>query len=170
MNSSSSIAEIKQVFGNFAEDLPSSQEYLILSFSPSSAPLQRKWRTNGLSADFIADYLSGFLNCEDTNYDESKQLETKSAIGYIANELLENAMKYNNKNSDAPISIQIHLIDNKIILQITNSVCQKGVEVLQERIQEIVDSDPYELYINKLECSAMEDTSTTSGLGFLTMI
>jgi hypothetical protein len=49
------------VLGNFIENLPPSQEYLILSFSPSSIPLKQRWRNNCLSADFLADYLSTFL-------------------------------------------------------------------------------------------------------------
>jgi len=58
--SASNIA-IKQTFGDFMQNLPSSQEYLILSFSPGSIPLRQRWRNNCLSADFLADYLSTFF-------------------------------------------------------------------------------------------------------------
>jgi hypothetical protein len=33
-------------------------EYLKIGFSPTSIPIQQRWRNNGLSANFLADYLS----------------------------------------------------------------------------------------------------------------
>ncbi|GAB4231517.1 MAG: DUF6272 family protein [Stanieria sp.] len=161
-----------QVFGDFLENLPSSQEYLIVSFSPSSVSLQQRWRNNGLSADFLADYLSSFLTCKEEQESDYliKQAETKDAISYIANELLENAMKYTNQLSSAPISIQIHLIDHKIIFQITNSVHNNAVVKFQKYIKELLAFDPYELYLRKLEDNNTEENEAGSGLGFLTMV
>jgi hypothetical protein len=171
MNPSFSIDLSTKLFGEFRDNLPAIQEYLIVSFSPSSEPLQKRWRNNGLSADFLADYLSGFVSYEDRDVDTAtKQLEARDAIGYIANELLENAMKYNNRESDAPISIQVHLIENTIIFQITNSIHKSSVEKLCNHIRELLENDPNELYINKLEYNAMAENGNESGLGFLTMI
>jgi hypothetical protein len=36
-------------------------EYLTLSFSPFSAPIRSRWRNNGVSADFLGDYVITFL-------------------------------------------------------------------------------------------------------------
>ena len=83
-----------QVFGNFVEMDEHKQEYLIIGFSPTSIPLQQRWRNNGLSADFLADYLSTFFPGEDAESQE-QQTEVKDAVSYVANELLENAMKFN---------------------------------------------------------------------------
>ena len=41
-----------QIFGNFIEAKEGSGEYLKISFHPASAPLQQRWRNNGLSAAF----------------------------------------------------------------------------------------------------------------------
>lgn len=41
--------------------LPPSQEFLLINFSSSSIPLNQRSRNNGLSADFIADYLTTFF-------------------------------------------------------------------------------------------------------------
>src|ERR1700733_1666888 len=63
-------------------------EYLTLAFSPTSAPLRSRWRNNGLSADFLGDYVTTFLP---TNGPEpalaGRQNEIKHAVTYIANEL-----------------------------------------------------------------------------------
>ncbi|HSF76291.1 MAG TPA: ATP-binding protein, partial [Microcoleus sp.] len=69
-----------QIFGDFIEQ-PASQEYLIMGFSPSSVPLKQRWRNNGLSADFLADYLTTFFpgNQDDPSTIE-RQAEIKSAV------------------------------------------------------------------------------------------
>ncbi|HDN27728.1 MAG TPA: ATP-binding protein, partial [Thioploca sp.] len=84
-----------QIFGDFIEEFKSDGDYLKLGFSPGSIPLQRRWRTNGLSADFIADYLEVFfIGQPATNSDPTIPIPVRSrnAVKYIANELLENAM------------------------------------------------------------------------------
>lgn len=162
---------MKQIFGEYIQNLPASQEYLILSFSPGSIPLQQRWRNNCLSADFLADYLSTFiLSSNKSEKDWQKQTAVKSAISYIANELLENSMKYSNKSSAIPISIQVHLNFNLIIFQMTNSLRSEDIERFQQYIQKLISSDPDQLYLDTLEQNALEEDSEGSGLGFLTMI
>jgi hypothetical protein len=155
------------LFGSFVQNLPPSQEYLILSFSPGSIPLRQRWRNNCLSADFLADYLSTFfLGNDDQQPDSQKQAEVKSAVSYIANELLENAMKYGLEKSPFPISIQIHLNPELIIFQQTNSIHFEQVQKFQAHIEKLINGDPEELYILQLE----KNDDEQSGLGFLTML
>lgn len=165
--------DIKNIFGNFVCDLPPSQEYLILSFSPGSIPLRQRWRNNCLSADFLADYLSTFfLDSEEAESNSEKHIEVKSAVSYIANELLENAMKYGVEKSPHPISIQIHLNPDLIIFELTNSIRCEQRQQFQAHIEELMTCDPEELYIAQLEKNAMDDGDEDrgSGLGFLTML
>jgi hypothetical protein len=156
------------IFGNFLENLPNNEEYLIVGFSPACVPLKQRWRNNGLSANFLAEYFSTFFPCE-CHQDCHKQAEMKSAVSYIANELLENAMKYTNNESKLPISVRLNFDNNKIIMQISNSICVSQVKSFQSYIETILNSDPMELYLNKLEQNAIDDTQE-SGLGYLTMI
>ena len=159
-----------QTFGDFIE-LPASQEYLIIGFSPSSIPLKQRWRNNGLSADFMADYLATFFpgNEDDTSTIE-KQAEIKSAVSYIANELLENAMKFNNETSEYPIDIKLQLESDGVIFSVVNSISPQAVDKFQAYIQQLLASDPSELYIQQLEKNAVEESCTDSGLGLLTML
>ena len=160
-----------QLFGDFNDEPVSSEEYLILGFSPSSIPLQQRWRNNGLSADFLADYLTTFFPCSDSDPNTiGRPAEIQSAVSYVANELLENAMKFNDETSQYPISIQLQLHSDRIVFRVTNSIPPQSVKTFQAYIQDLIHSDPQELYINKLECNADDDFSTTSGLGLLTMI
>ncbi len=160
-----------EIFGDYIIELPMREEYLIIGFSPSSVPLKQRWRNNGLSADFLADYLTTFFPRSEENPDSiDKQIEIKSAVGYIANELLENAMKFNDENSSHPISIQLYLEPDKIIFCTTNSVNPQKVKKFQEYITELINEDPSELYIRQLENNAIDDNCTHSRLGYLTMM
>jgi len=161
----------KQTMGEFRPSLPPSKEYLILSFSPGSIPLQQRWRNNCLSADFLADYLSTFfLGDDDQHPDTEKQAEVKSAVSYIANELLENGMKYCVKTSSFPISIQIHLTPNAIILQLTNSISIEQTMNFQAQINKLLDGNPSEMYLAQLEQNALDENQKLSNLGLLTML
>jgi hypothetical protein len=161
-----------QFFGTFNEDFPPGQEYLIIGFSPSSIPLKQRWRNNGLSADFLADYLATFFPInEDEPVSASRQAEIKGAVSYIANELLENAMKYSHENSSHPIKIQLYLNSDKIVFYIANSIHPKTAEKFQAYLKNLINSDPQELYIQQLEKNALDNNpNSVSGLGILTMI
>ena len=165
-----SYIDMIQTFGDFIE-LPASQEYLIIGFSPSSIPLKQRWRNNGLSADFMADYLATFFpGNEDDSSTIERQAEIKSAVSYIANELLENAMKFNNETSEYPINIKLQLESDGVIFSVVNSISPQAVDKFQAYIQQLLASDPSELYIQQLEKNAVEESCTDSGLGLLTML
>lgn len=160
-----------QLFGNFTEQPISSEEYLILGFSPSSIPLKQRWRNNGLSADFLADYLTTFFPANETNPNTlDRATEVKGAVSYIANELLENAMKFNDEASQYPISIQLQLHSDRIVFCVTNSIPSQSVENFQAYIQNLINEDPQEMYIEQLERNAEDEFNSSSGLGLLTMI
>ena len=159
-----------QIFGDFIEQA-ASQEYLIIGFSPSSIPLKQRWRNNGLSADFLADYLTTFFpGNEDELSTVNRQADIKSAVSYIANELLENAMKFNDETSDYPIDIKLQLESDGLIFLVANSIPPQAVGKFQAYIQELLASNPSELYLKRLEENAADDNCTGSGLGLLTML
>jgi len=159
-----------QTFGDFIEPTPS-QEYLIIGFSPSSIPLKQRWRNNGLSADFLADYLTTFFpGNEDDPSTIDRQAEIKSAVSYIANELLENAMKFNDESSEYPIDIKLQLKSDGLIFSVANSISPLAVDQFQGYIRQLLASEPSELYIEQLEKNAADESSTGSGLGLLTML
>ncbi|MGB3268149.1 MAG: ATP-binding protein [Microcoleus sp.] len=159
-----------QTFGDFIEQAPC-QEYLIIGFSPSSIPLKQRWRNNGLSADFLADYLTSFFpGNEDDPSTIDRKVEIKSAVSYIANELLENAMKFNDETSDYPIDIKLQLENSRLIFSVANSIHPQAVGEFQAYIQHLLASEPSQLYIQQLEKNAADDNCSDSRLGLLTML
>ena len=112
-----------EIYGDFQDDIPDSEQFLVISFSPSSIPLKQRWRNNGLSADFVADYLTTFFPIKENEPSTiERQKELKGAVSYIANELLENAMKFHDESIDSIIQFRIHLLDETVLLFSKNCV------------------------------------------------
>ena len=165
---------MNQVFGDFEENIFSGNcEFLQLGFSPSSVPIQERWRNNGLSADFVADYLSTFFPASNDNPgSRRRQAEIKSSVSYIANELLENAMKFNYQTSHSPIKFGINLLQKEkvcIFLYVTNRVNPQQLLHFEAYIEEFLNCDPEELYVRKVEESMEDEEQENSGLGLITM-
>ena len=160
-----------QIFGDFSDTLPDGQEGLTLVFSPTSVPLKHRWRNNGLSADFMADYFATFFpGSEEANPETATQEQVKSAVSFIANELLENAMKFNDESLPHPISIRLQMDSHNLVFLATNSVHPQRAKRFQQFIQELITSDPSELYLRHLERDTEDINENPSGLGLLTMI
>jgi hypothetical protein len=163
-----------QIFGDFVESFPLAQDSLELTFTPNSLPIKKRWRSNRLSANFMADYFSNFLQVDEDDPAQKRRIkESKGAVSYVANELLENAIKFNDRGTNFKIKFGIYFIeeaDMTAVLFATNSVSAEGLDKFQKFIQELLCSDPEKLYVQQIEKSAQEENSGESGLGFLTMI
>jgi len=158
-----------EILGNFIE-VKESKEYLIINFSPNEMPIQQRWRNNGLSADFLSDYWSTFFP-DDGKSTERRQAEIKNAIAYIANELLENAMKFSYQPINYDITIGLYLFREELRFYATNSMDPSRIDEFKAFLNEVLSEDPDELYIRQLEKNAAQpEDKPTSRLGFLTMI
>src|SRR5262249_33446086 len=94
----------------------------------------------------------------------------KGAVSYIANELLENAMKFSYAPSHHAISLAMYLETDAISLYVTNSVDPQRLAAFQQCIQRLLSEDPNDLYLEQLTCNAEADNGDASGLGILTML
>jgi diguanylate cyclase (GGDEF)-like protein len=145
-------------------------EYLTLAFSPLSTSLTSRWRNNGLSADFVGDYVITFLPTEGYMAGQSCQNEIRHAVTYIVNELLENAMKYHARDVDVPIRIHLELTRNHITVSTSNGVGEDQAQRYQAFVENLQQGDAAELLLKQQEESAASNEPTMSSLGLLTMI
>lgn len=165
---------ITELFGDFIVDFPPDHDSLEINFTPSSRPIKERWKNNRLSAYFVADYFTNFLP---TNEEEPQRQEriknSKSAVSYVANELLENAIKFNNEESPYKIKFGVHFIEEgeeiTAIIFTTNTIKAGQQEKLKLFIQQLSSSDLNDLYIMQVEKSVEEDIEA-SGLGLISMI
>src|SRR5262249_31969246 len=153
-----------RIFGHFIVRKDDQGEYLKIGFSPTSLPIQQRWRNNGLSADFLADYLSTFFPGDDRAAAE-RQAELKSAVSYVANELLENAMKFSYAPSQHAISLAMYQEADAISLYVTNSVDPKSLVAFQQCIQRLLTEDPNDLYMEQLTSNVETENGGVSALG-----
>jgi len=162
-----------QVFGHFIEDLPLQDEYLTIGFSPSSRPLKTRWENNGLSADFISEYFKTFFVQEIEKSDIVTIENLRDAVKYIANELLENAMKFQDENVPFTAKIGFSLYNDRLIFRITNGINEQQAKSFQAFIKRLLSEDPHELYFQAMRANAMQamqDENAPSRLGLLSMI
>jgi hypothetical protein len=146
-------------------------EYLTLAFSPTSAPLRSRWRNNGLSADFLGDYVTTFLPTDGgISAVKNKQNEIKHTVTYIANELLENAMKYHQADVEIPIRIHLELASDHITVSVSNGISVPQARRYREFVEHLQDGDAGDLLLRQQEESAKSSESTASCLGLLTII
>ncbi len=159
-----------EIYGDFQEDIPDNEQFLVISFSPSSIPLKQRWRNNGLSADFVADYLTTFFPINENEPSTiERQKELKGAVSYIANELLENAMKFHDESIDSTIKFRIHLLNENVLLLSKNCISSKYWPKFKTIINTLVTHDPTDLYVEQMEKLAEEEDSSASGLGLITI-
>lgn len=156
-----------EIIGEFSVAQDQVKEGLELTFSPSSVPLKQRWRNNGLSADFLADYVTTFFpRNEDDPGSLARQQDIRAAVNYIANELLENAMKYSEEHLGHPTTIRLVLAEDAILFTGSNATGGARGRAFRDFVRELAASDPNEMYVRQLERSA---ETGGSGLGLLTM-
>jgi len=158
-----------QILGDFIErDTSDTSDFLMINFSATSTPLKQRWRNNGLSADFLADYLTTFLSCDDDKALQQRA-ELKDNVNFVANELLENAMKFNFPASKYPIRLFMGLEKQQILLYVSNYIDASVVENWQYKLNKMLTGDTHKLFMEQLIKNDKEQ-NIDSGLGYLSMI
>lgn len=158
-----------KIFGDFVPPTPDSKEYLSLQFSPTSKARCKLWRS-GISADFLGAYFAGLFPRDEVLTSKINKRDTvKGAVSYIANELLENALKFRKLDTSDPITVALYLYEDQIALQVINSVDLATAQIYQTFIQKLLDADDFDkFYLQQLEKTAIGQGE--SNLGILTMI
>jgi len=165
-----------EIYGDFNDEKqPECEEYLSIRFSPSRLPLKKRWENNGLSADFISEYFKIFyVSRQEENGDILNDIlleNLQNSVKYVANELLENAMKF-----QAPIiyptaaRIFLSLYNDKLVFYIKHSITAQQAESFEIFIKKVLENDPQALYMEAMRESAREENAHRSGIGLLSMI
>jgi hypothetical protein len=163
------------VIGDFIDAIPQDHDSLELIFTPTSKLINDRWKNNRLSAHFLADYFVNFLpigNSDITTY-ERRIRESRSAVSYVGNELLENAMKFHDPSNCKKVKLGMHFIENPdpvAAIFATNSTTVTIANRMRDFIAVLERSDPEKLYIQQVERSSVLENNGASGLGILTML
>lgn len=94
--------------------------------------------------------------------------ELNHNISYVANELLENAVKF---GSSGNVEVETGLVRREFLLRISNTVTREVAARFQELIAELDEGeDPGTMLIERIEANAENPDLGSSGLGLLTLM
>ncbi len=125
--------------------------------------LALKWAHCTICADFLSQWYSNVLSAHSF---AGKLNDAAHSISYMANELIENAIKF---RAGGDVEIEAGLAGNLFVLEIGNSISSETSHKFQELLEEITNGDPGELLIQRIEANAAGESSG-SGLGLLTLM
>ena len=165
---------MRQIFGDYINVFPPDRDSLELSFTSTSEDIKDLWHNQRLSAHFLANCFISFLPLDENNPEDKHRItEAQGSISYIANELIENAVKFNLETSAYQVKLGTYFLEHPELTAVifaTNSLDRTQAQAFQLLVKKLLDSDPQELYIQQIEASARDDNTTRSGLGLLTLI
>lgn len=128
----------------------------------SEGPLDLTWHHASTTSEFLGDFYA--IRSSAMSLDSN---ETRHSIGYLVNELLENAVKFRHPGD---ISIETSIEDARFEIKVSNLVSRETAERFSALLEEVTARDPGELLIERIEANAEDATSSASGLGLLTLM
>lgn len=152
---------MEQSIGTF-EELEGDGARLSVAFQPDTFPV--RWNQCSATADFFAEY---FVGIEETGGDERLRRDMSAAVSYVLNELVENAVKFNVRGQ---IDVTVGVHAEELVFLVANQVADDKVEPLSQTLAELVEGDPQELFLQRVEENAENPDANASGLGYLTMM
>jgi hypothetical protein len=156
---------MKELFGKYIEK-NDSMESIVIIFSSKILSFREHWRNNSLSANFIADYWGTFFLTPGKTAENKMQ----DVVSFIANELLENAMKFSRTNDASTIEISLSLFEDDLRFYVTNRIGPDRTKEFKTYLNQLLARDPKEFYLEQLENYSEQNSQDVSRLGFLTLL
>ncbi len=128
----------------------------------ADGPIDLSWHHCTTTSEFLGEFFA--LQKPDRTPEAN---ETRHGIGYLANELLENAIKFRRPGD---IMIETSLDGARFEMKVTNFVEPAVAARFQELLSEVTSRDPGDLLIERIEANAADSSSSGSGLGLLTLM
>lgn len=124
-------------------------------------PLDLSWHHCATISDFIADIFALQAQSRDG------YREVRHNIGYLVNELVENAVKF---RAPGDIALEAAIDSECFKVKVSNVIDDKTAVGFQSLLSKITVGDPGELLIQRIEANAMDPEVKSSSLGLLTLM
>jgi hypothetical protein len=125
-------------------------------------PLDLSWHHCTTTSDFLGEFFALQRQGNASQFNEARH-----GIGYLANELLENAIKFRHPGT---ILVECSLEEAHFEIKVTNRVSAETATRFGAILDELTSRDPGELLIERIEANAADSSSSGSGLGLLTLM
>ena len=156
-----------ETIGSFVDiDVNTFLIIMSLKLFPGVFPIE--WKQCGATANFLANYFGSFYGARQGRSQgaEGKGREV-DIMSYILNELVENAVKFNEGGS---IHVQVGLVQHELVFIVENVISRDTTVSLRPKLTELVTQDAAELFVRRVEENANNPEIRASGLGFITMM
>lgn len=150
----------KQLFGS--ADITFEQGEVFCCLELFDGPLELSWHHCTTTSDFVSE-----LCALRTNLPPPQIKETRHSVSYLANELIENAVKFKTAGN---VGIQVAANGDSFNMKVSNTIDARSAERLQSLVSELMDGEPSDLLIRRIELNAARPGSAESGLGLLTLM
>ena len=125
-------------------------------------PLDLRWHHCATTSDFIADIFALPFRPSRNDY-----REVRHNIGYLVNELIENAVKF---HEPGEIRVEAAMDTDGFKVKVSNVISSDTATSFQALLTEITVGDPGDLLIERIEANAADPEASGSGLGLLTLM
>lgn len=150
------------VFGE-ERALPATLESsLRLVFRTAHLPL--RWSDCSATANFLSAYYAGLFRA---SYSAAQTTDLTHSIAYLANELMENAVKF---RAPGDVVVETGRHGGEFVLRLTNYIAPATSQSFRALLTELTAGDPGELLLQRIEANAADEQSSGSGLGILTLM
>jgi hypothetical protein len=144
------------VHGRFADPAPDVISELTLQIQAIDFVMQ--WRRCGMTADFLAEFLA---------YGYKHREAARNVVSTVANELIENAVKFSADKS-RPVWTIVRNLGSALQLEAVNLATEAQVASFQETLAMLNQGDPHNLFVAQVERSQSE-TLKSSGIGLIVL-
>ncbi|EYF01547.1 slr1658 superfamily regulator [Chondromyces apiculatus] len=152
---------MSEIIGVYSLD-DSFSEHMSLTLYPDSFPV--RWSLCNLTANFMAEYFGELFPDADSDDRMLSRDEISGAVGYVLNELVENAVKF---NLNGEITVTVGLGREDLVCLVSNQIPNVSVPGLRQKLLELTQEDPGELLRRQAEANFEDAENTGSGLGYL---
>lgn len=128
----------------------------------ADGPLDLAWHHASTTSEFLGEFYALQSAVLDLDYNE-----TRHSIGYLVNELLENAVKFRHPGD---VRIDSSIDDRRFEIRVSNLVDEPTATRFSLLLEEVTSRDPGDLLIERIEANAEDASSSGSGLGLLTLM
>ncbi|MGV8998118.1 MAG: slr1658 superfamily regulator [Parvibaculaceae bacterium] len=125
-------------------------------------PLEMNWAHCGATAEFLGDFNGALAATHKLDANDARH-----SIGYLANELIENAVKF---RADGDVILSTSLEGDEFTFRLTNDTSAATAAGFENLLGELTSRDPGDLLIERIEANALDPDSSGSGLGILTLM
>ena len=153
-----------RTLGHYQQPGEGRHEWEVVFSHPDRLPFQ--WAHCDLTANALAAYFAPFFPEEGLGSLAGRDDLTFSA-SYVVNELLENAQKFGVAGT---VRVRACLTESDLLVWVSNPAAAAACRNLESVIAGILQGDPQQLLLERIEHNALNPGNQASGLGYLTMM